>query len=104
MLPLLTIIYNRTTGGKGGTVTTVSTLAQFTAAADNSKNNDITPRIIVVSGTISGAVQVRIGSNKTIIGLPGASKFDCIYHFKIVALKLSKNSAVLGFIYGSNQT
>ncbi|EKD19634.1 uncharacterized protein L3040_002023 [Drepanopeziza brunnea f. sp. 'multigermtubi'] len=61
-----------TTGGKGGTVTTVSTLAQFSAAANNAKNNDITPRIIVVSGTISGAQQVRIGTNKTIIGLPGA--------------------------------
>ncbi|KAH8672850.1 polysaccharide lyase family 1 protein, partial [Tricladium varicosporioides] len=66
-----------TTGGKGGVTTTVSTLAQFSAAADNSKNNDITPRIIVVSGTISGAQQVRIGSNKTIIGLPGAT-FDGI--------------------------
>ncbi|KFZ20563.1 hypothetical protein V501_00055 [Pseudogymnoascus sp. VKM F-4519 (FW-2642)] len=61
-----------TTGGKGGTVTTVSTLAQFTAIADNSKNNDATPLIIVVKGTIAGDVQVRIGSNKSIIGLPGA--------------------------------
>ncbi|PVH85957.1 polysaccharide lyase family 1 protein [Cadophora sp. DSE1049] len=61
-----------TTGGKGGSVTTVSTLAQFTAVANNAKNNDVTPRIIVISGTISGAQQVRIGSNKTIIGLPGA--------------------------------
>ena len=62
-----------TTGGKGGTVTTVSTLAQFTAAANNAKNDDVTPRIIVISGTITGSVQVRIGSNKSIIGLPGAS-------------------------------
>ncbi|KAL5316576.1 hypothetical protein ACEPPN_015625 [Leptodophora sp. 'Broadleaf-Isolate-01'] len=61
-----------TTGGKGGTVTTVSTLAEFTAVANNAKNNDITPRIIVISGTITGAQQVRIGSNKTVIGLPGA--------------------------------
>jgi pectate lyase len=66
----------RTTGGNGGTITTVSTLAQFTAAANNAKNNDVTPRIIVVSGTITGATQVRIGSNKTILGLPGASKFS----------------------------
>jgi pectate lyase len=56
--------------------TTVSTLAQFSAAADNSKNNDVTPRIIVVSGMISGAQQVRIGSNKTIIGLPGAGMYS----------------------------
>ena len=55
-------------------MTTVSTLAQFTAAANNAANTDTTPRIIIVSGTITGAVQVRIGSNKSIIGLPGASK------------------------------
>lgn len=61
-----------TTGGKGGTVTTVSTLAQFTAVANNAKNDDTTARIIVISGTITGDVQVRIGSNKSIIGLPGA--------------------------------
>lgn len=66
-------IRDRTTGGNGGTVTTVSTLAQFTATANNAKNDDTTLRIIVVSGTISGAQQVRIGSNKSIIGLPGAS-------------------------------
>lgn len=61
-----------TTGGSGGTVTTVSTLAQFTAAVDE---DDSTPRIIVVSGTISGETDIRIGSNKTIVGLPGASKY-----------------------------
>lgn len=38
---------NSTTGGKGGATTTVSTLAQFSAVADNSKNNDVTPLIIV---------------------------------------------------------
>ncbi|KAL3418764.1 pectate lyase [Phlyctema vagabunda] len=58
-----------TTGGKGGTVTTVSTLAQFTAAVNE---KDTTARVVVVSGTITGAQQIRIGSNKTVIGLPGA--------------------------------
>lgn len=61
-----------TTGGSRGTVTTVSTLAQFTAAVDE---DDSTPRIIVVSGTISGETDIRIGSNKTIVGLPGASEY-----------------------------
>jgi len=61
-----------TTGGEGGVTTTVSTLAQFSAVADNSKNDDITPTIIIISGVITGDEQVRIGSNKTIIGLPGA--------------------------------
>lgn len=67
-------ILDRTTGGSGGTVTTVSTLAQFTAAVDE---DDATPRIVVVSGTISGEDDIRIGSNKTIVGLPGAT-FDGI--------------------------
>jgi len=58
-----------TTGGKGGATTTVSTLAQFTTAV----TNDDVARVIVVSGTITGAVQVRVGSNKTIIGLKGAT-------------------------------
>lgn len=52
-------------------MTTVSTLAQFTAAVDES---DSTPRIVVVSGTISGETDIRIGSNKTIVGLKGASE------------------------------
>jgi pectate lyase len=44
-------------------VTTVSTYAQFTAAV-----TDDTARIVVVTGTISQAAQVRVGSNKTIVG------------------------------------
>ena len=58
-----------TTGGNGGTVTTVSTLPQFTAAV-NEKNT--APLIVVVKGIITGAVNVRIGSNKSVIGLPGS--------------------------------
>ncbi|TVY21244.1 putative pectate lyase A [Lachnellula arida] len=71
-----------TTGGNGGTVTTVSTLAQFTTAVTNGKSatihktetcSDDVARIIVVSGTITGSVQVRVGSNKSIIGKSGAT-------------------------------
>lgn len=58
-----------TTGGAGGTVTTVSTLPQFTAAVNE---KDATPRIVVVKGIISGSANIRIGSNKSVIGLPGA--------------------------------
>ncbi|KAK7222696.1 hypothetical protein V2G26_010699 [Clonostachys chloroleuca] len=58
-----------TKGGAGGTVTTVSTLAQFTAAVDE---KDTTARIVVVKGVISGNTKVRIGSNKSVIGLAGA--------------------------------
>jgi hypothetical protein len=39
------LTFHSTTGGLGGTVTTVSTLAEFTAAANNAKNDDTTPRI-----------------------------------------------------------
>jgi pectate lyase len=54
-------------------VTTVSTLAQFTAAV-NEKNS--APAIVVVSGVITGNTKVRVGSNRSIIGLPGAGEFS----------------------------
>ena len=60
---------NSTKGGAGGTVTTVSTLPQFTAAVNE---KDSAARIVVVKGVISGSTDVRIGSNKSVIGLPGA--------------------------------
>jgi pectate lyase len=58
-----------TTGGKGATAVTVTTLAAFKAAvAGNS------PKIVYVSGTISGSglTPVYVGSNTTIIGKTGA--------------------------------
>ncbi|KAI1077280.1 pectate lyase a [Whalleya microplaca] len=57
-----------TTGGAGGTTTTVSSLAEFTAAAEADD-----PAVVVVSGAITGSTKVRVGSNKSIIGLPGSS-------------------------------
>jgi pectate lyase len=54
-------------------VTTVTTLAQFTAAV-NEKNS--APAIVVVSGVITGNTKVRVGSNRSIIGLPGAGEFS----------------------------
>jgi len=58
-----------TSGGKGGATVTVSTLAQFTAAVAGTN-----PSIVVVTGTISGAAQVRVGSNKSIIGKNSSAK------------------------------
>lgn len=52
-----------TTGGKGGTTTTVSDLASFTKAATADD-----AQVIVVSGTIKGGAQVKVTSNKTIVG------------------------------------
>lgn len=67
-----------TIGGNGGTVTTVSTLPQFTEAV-NEKNT--APVIVVVKGIITGTANVRIGSNKSVIGLPGSGM--SIYVFLI---------------------
>ncbi|KAF2688767.1 polysaccharide lyase family 1 protein [Lentithecium fluviatile CBS 122367] len=57
-----------TTGGKGGTTTTVSSLAQFTAAVSGD-----TAKVVVLSKSLtntegSTAVIVKVGSNKTIVG------------------------------------
>ncbi|WYZ41160.1 hypothetical protein EsH8_V_000055 [Colletotrichum jinshuiense] len=57
-----------TTGGAGGATTTVSTLAQFTAAA-TSKDK----LVVVVKGAITGAAKVKVASNKSIIGASGSS-------------------------------
>ncbi|CAN8105470.1 unnamed protein product [Discula destructiva] len=74
-----------TTGGAGGTVVTVSTLADFEAAVDE---KDTTAKIVLVSGTITGSTNVRIGSNKSIIGLPGAT-------FNGVGLYLRRQSNII---------
>lgn len=60
---------DRTTGGAGGTQTTVTTLSALTAAASASGAG-----IILVQGNIKGAAKVQVGSNKSIIGLPGSCK------------------------------
>ncbi|KAI1179888.1 pectate lyase a [Nemania sp. FL0916] len=57
-----------TTGGAGGTTTTVSSLAQFTAAVQAQG-----PAVVIVSGSLTGAVKVNVTSNKSIIGKAGSS-------------------------------
>ncbi|KAL7276754.1 hypothetical protein RUND412_000252 [Rhizina undulata] len=57
-----------TTGGAGGTVVTVTTLAALTSAASGD-----TATIILVSGTISGATVVKVGANKSILGVSSSS-------------------------------
>ncbi|KAI9150032.1 pectate lyase B [Paramyrothecium foliicola] len=56
-----------TTGGKGGATTTVSTLAQFTKAAESSGKG-----VVYVKGTIKGSAKVRVASDKTIVGAKGS--------------------------------
>jgi pectate lyase len=60
-----------TTGGKGGSTTTVSSFAQFTAAVTGDD-----AKIVVVSGAIASTGNVKIGSNKSIIGKSSAAKLS----------------------------
>ncbi len=53
-----------TTGGAGGPSTTVTTLSALESAVRGSS-----PKIVYVSGTISGAADVAVGSNTTILGV-----------------------------------
>ncbi|KAK4109659.1 polysaccharide lyase family 1 protein [Canariomyces notabilis] len=87
-----------TTGGAGGTVTTVSTLPEFTAAV-NEKNS--APAIVVVKGIISGDTKVRIGSNKSIIGLPGSGFKGVGLHFRGQSNLIVRN-IVSSFVTASN--
>ena len=57
-----------TTGGQGGQTVTVSTLSALSSAVSSTS-----PMIIYVSGTITGTGSVQVRSNKTIIGLSGAT-------------------------------
>ncbi|KAL2132419.1 hypothetical protein VTI74DRAFT_3817 [Chaetomium olivicolor] len=87
-----------TKGGAGGTVTTVSTLAQFTAAV-NEKNT--APAIVVVKGIIEGNEKVRIGSNKSIIGLPGSGFKGVGLHFRRQSNLILRN-IVSSFVEADN--
>ncbi|KAF1920178.1 pectate lyase-like protein [Ampelomyces quisqualis] len=57
-----------TTGGTGGPSTTVSTLAQLSAAAAGTG-----PQVIVLQGAITGAALVNVTSSTTIVGKAGSS-------------------------------
>jgi pectate lyase len=58
-----------TTGGAGGSSITVSNLADLQTALSGDD-----PAIIILSGSISGASQIRIGSNKTLLGKNSSAK------------------------------
>jgi pectate lyase len=57
-----------TTGGAGGSTVTVSTLSALTSAVSGS-----TAKTVKISGTISGSGDVKVGSNKTILGIGSSS-------------------------------
>jgi hypothetical protein len=66
----------------------VSTLAALESAV---AGND--PRIVVVSGTISGAKKVLVGSNKSIIGRGGSENHPSCPR-RIIADRSQKSSAL----------
>jgi len=58
---------SRTKGGAGGTTTTVTSLSELEAAVSGTSAG-----IVIVKGAISGSAQVRVGSNKSIVGAAGS--------------------------------
>ena len=71
---------HRTTGGGTSKPVFVSTLEEFAAAVKESTKKVVSgPAVVVVNGTITGDTKVAIGSNKTIIGLPGSGSLNYIH-------------------------
>ncbi|KAG9186759.1 pectate lyase [Alternaria panax] len=94
-----------TTGGKGGTTTTVSSLPEFTAAVG--KKTDTTAKVIYIKGAITGPGKVNIGSNKSILGLDSSASLSNIglyvdksKNVVIQNLKISKVLATNGDAIG----
>ncbi|KAM0718060.1 hypothetical protein Q7P37_006392 [Cladosporium fusiforme] len=57
-----------TTGGAGGKTVTVSTYADLVAAV-----KDDSPAIVYVKGKLTGSDKIRVGSNKSILGIDSSS-------------------------------
>ena len=94
-----------TTGGKGGTTTTVASLAEFTAAVG--KKTDTTAKVIYIKGAITGPAKVNIGSNKSILGTDSSASLtnvglyvDKSKNVVIQNLKISKVLATNGDAIG----
>ncbi|KAL1586049.1 hypothetical protein WHR41_04809 [Cladosporium halotolerans] len=71
MLALLAmLVWNGgTTGGAGGKVVTVSTYADLAAAV----KDETAPVTVYIKGKITGTEKIRVGSNKSILGLDSTS-------------------------------
>ncbi|KAI3613983.1 pectate lyase a [Moniliophthora roreri] len=57
-----------TTGGSGGTQTTVTTLEELTAAVEGDA-----AKVVIIDGTITGNTVVKVGPNTSVIGAAGSS-------------------------------
>lgn len=83
-----------TTGGQGGQTITVTNLSDFRTAAKSSS-----PLIIQVSGNFTGTGSVDVASNKTIIGLNGATLNGvglALYRVSNIIIKNMKINKVVG--------
>ena len=84
-----------TTGGKGGQTVTVTNLTDFRNAAKSSL-----PMIIYVSGNFTGTGMIDVLSNKTIIGLNGATLNGiglALYRSSNIIIKNMKINKVVGY-------
>jgi pectate lyase len=83
-----------TTGGQGGQTVTVTNLTDFKAAAKSSS-----PLIIMVSGNFTGTGMIDVLSNKTIIGVNGATLNGiglALYRVNNIIIKNLKINKVVG--------
>jgi len=83
-----------TTGGQGGQTVTVTNLTDFKAAAKSTS-----PLIIMVSGNFTGTGMIDVMSNKTIIGINGATLNGiglAMYRVNNIIIKNLKINKVVG--------
>lgn len=83
-----------TTGGQGGQTVTVTNLTDFKAAAKSTS-----PLIIMVSGNFTGTGMIDVMSNKTIIGVNGATLNGvglALYRVNNIIIKNLKINKVVG--------
>jgi pectate lyase len=83
-----------TTGGQGGQTVTVTNLTDFKAAAKSTS-----PLIIMVSGNFTGTGMIDVMSNKTIIGVNGATLNGvglALYRVNNIIIKNLKINKVIG--------
>ncbi len=88
------MVNGSTTGGKGGKTVTVTSLNELKKAASSKE-----PMIIQVSGIYTGTGMINVSSNKTIIGLKGATLNGvglAVYEASNVIIKNMKINKVVG--------
>lgn len=81
-----------TTGGGGASATTVTSASALVTAAAGTN-----PAVIRVSGTISCSDMLRVGSNKTILGNPGATIAGCGLHVRRASNVIIQNLTFRGW-------